>query len=309
MAVALFAQSTGIDLSLLPAPTAAQVGTQLRGLNTTNLTFEDVLVSSVQDIAALDPTITNTLEAGYKGLIDDRLLLGIDVYYTEIQDFVGPLRVETPNVFLHTEDLAAYLANFLPADQAAAIAAGMGGISGSADPATRGIPLATVTPTNTAAQDTPADILLTYRQFGKVDLWGIDVGAELLISDYWSIFGSYSFVSEDLFENLDGVTDVALNAPQHKGSLGLQYRNPRTGFSGGLRGRYVDSFPVNSGVYVGVVEDYVVADLNLAYSLPFHRNAAVTLTGLNIFNDKHIEIIGAPEISTMWLFRVRYTVQ
>ena len=66
---------------------------------------------------------------------------------------------------------------------------------------------------------------------------------------------------------------------------------------------------MNSGVFVGVVEDYVVADLNLAYSLPFHRNAAVTLTGLNIFNNKHIEIIGAPEISTMWLFRVRYTVQ
>ena len=294
VAVQLLLLGGGPDLSALPAPTAAQVSTQLRVLNTTTLAFDDVPVSLVQDVPELKSTINNTLEAGYKGVISDRLMLNLSGYYSEIDNFVSPLRVETPNVFLEPASLAAYLGNFLPQVQADAIAAGM-----------TAIPLATVAPQNTQAAN-PADILLTYRQFEKVEFWGADVGLELLLGNYWSVFGSYSYVSKELFNTGEGI--ISLNAPQNKASLGGEYRNERLGLSVGLRGRWIESFPLQSGVYVGTIDDYAVADLNIVYKLPFHRNAWVTLTSSNVLNNKHTEVIGAPELSGMYLLRFRYTL-
>ncbi len=303
---ALIAQGADPSLGFIPAPTSAQVGTQLRALNTTNLTFEDVAVAAVTDIPALEAIINNTFEAGYKGVFSDRLLVSLDAYYTEVENFISPLRVETPNVFLDPVSLEQYLANFLPAADAAQLAAAMGGISGSST--TKGIPLGTVTPVNTSATD-PADVLLTYRQFSdKIDYWGIDIGAELLLADAWSVFGSYTYLSDSLFTGLDGVGVVSMNAPQNQAALGATYSNPRIGLNVGLRGRWLDSFFLQSGVYVGQIDAYAVGDLNIAYALPFQRNAWVTLTATNFTNNKHKEVIGAPQLASMYLLRFRYTL-
>ena len=59
---------------------------------------------------------------------------------------------------------------------------------------------------------------------------------------------------------------------------------------------------------MGTIDAYAVADLNIAYKLPFHRNAWVTLTSSNVLNNKHTEVIGAPELSGMYLLRFRYTL-
>ena len=210
----IIAQGGDPFLRNLPVPTSDQVDTQLRALNTTNLTFEDVDVDVVTNIPALEAIINNTLEAGYKGVFSDRLLVSVDGYYTEVENFISPLRVETPNVFLDPVSLERYLVDLgLPAANAAQLAAAMGGISGSSNPAARGVPLGTVTPVNTSATD-PADVLLTYRQFSdKIDYWGIDIGAELLLADAWSVFGSYTYLSDSLFTGLDGVGVVSMNAP------------------------------------------------------------------------------------------------
>ena len=302
----LIAQGADPSLGFIPAPTSAQVGTQLRALNTTNLTFDSVSVEAVTDIPALQAVINNTFEAGYKGVFSDRLLVSIDGYYTEVENFISPLRVETPNVFLDRESLEQYLGNFLPPDDAADLAAAMGGISGSST--AKGIPLGTVTPVNTSATD-PADVLLTYRQFSdKIDYWGIDVGAELLLGDAWSVFGSYTYLSDSLFTGLDGVGVVSLNAPQNQAALGATYSNPRIGLNVGLRGRWLDSFFLQSGVYVGQIDAYAVGDLNITYALPFQRNAWVTLTATNFTNNKHKEVIGAPQLASMYLLRFRYTL-
>lgn len=53
----------------------------------------------VENIGSIRSTITNTFEVGYKGILADRLLLSADVYSSQVNDFVGPLRVETPTVF------------------------------------------------------------------------------------------------------------------------------------------------------------------------------------------------------------------
>ncbi|MSS71811.1 MAG: TonB-dependent receptor [Candidatus Latescibacteria bacterium] len=69
-------------------------------LNPQTRGFDPVPDSGVADIPKIRPTITKTFELGYKGVVQNKVLITVDLYRTETEDFVGPLRVETPNVFL-----------------------------------------------------------------------------------------------------------------------------------------------------------------------------------------------------------------
>ena len=295
-------QSRGTDISGIPAPTAADVGTVMRSLNTTNRSF--ATVADVADVDPLKPQITNSLEIGYQGFFANRTRIGVDAYYSRIESFISPILVASPNAFLDRASLAAYLSNYMPAFQAAQLAAAIAGIDGNAT--LTGIPLGTVTPVVTVGD--PYDLLLTYRNFGDVDLWGVDFGATLMASDQLSFSASYSFVNRNFYENLDGISDLALNSPMNKASLAATYRNDRTGLAVELRGRYVDAFPVNSGVYIGEIDAYTLMDASATYALPFARSTEIGLAGTNLLDDRHREFVGAPELGRMVLFRIRQTL-
>ena len=72
-----------------------------------------------------------------------------------------------------------------------------------------------------------------------------------------------------------------------------------------LRGRYVDEFPMNSGVFVGNVDAYTLMDANVTYALPFSRGTDVSLSASNLFDDRHREFVGAPELGRMVILRLR----
>jgi iron complex outermembrane receptor protein len=303
--VAAVQAQTGKDISGIPAPTAADVKTVLRVLNTTDGSFSDVNAADVRDIRPIEPTITNSFEAGWRGLVGDRLMVSLDVYHTRKDDFVGPLIVETPNAFLDTQSLTAYLSKFLPAAQAAQLAAGIGGLSGNPD--VTGIPLGTVVPDNPLTEN--ADMMVTYRNFGEVSLWGSDVGAQFLVNDRLSFQGSYSYVSKDYWtaQEVGGLSPIALNAPPSKASLAANYDNP-SGFVGELRGRYVDSFAMNSGVYIGDIDSYGLVDASVGYHIPMTRGSALlTLSAQNLFDDRTQQFVGAPAMGRLIMTRIRYT--
>lgn len=252
------------------------------------------------------PTITNTYEAGYKGVVADKLSLSLDVYRSEIKDFVGPLRVETPNVFLTNQSVSAFLRTRLTgAGLPAAVAQGLAAqLAGSA----AAIPLGTVAPD----QRDNSDLILTYRNFGDVELWGADMGFQFLATNRFSVNGSLSWVSEECFDfNEDGsctsATDISLNAPKIKGSFGARYVDQISGLSLDGRVRYSDAFIMNSGVYLGEVDSYAVVDANIGYKLPVAAEAMVSLTVSNIFNDVHREFVGAPELGRLALLKLQYT--
>ena len=256
-------------------------------------------------IAAIQPTIYNTFEVGYKGLIGNRLLLSADVYSQRIKDFVGPLRTETPTVNWDAAQVQAFVLGRLgPSIQAGALtqAQAVGIITALA-----GIPIGTVAPD----QAPGTDLILTYRNFGDVDLWGADLAFQFLATDRVSFTGSYSYVSEECFDfNSDGScsssSDISLNAPTNKGSFGARYEDKVAGFTIDGRARYTDSFAMNSGVYIGNVESYTSIDMNLGYRLPMARSATITFTATNLFNNVHQEFIGAPAIGRLFLARLSY---
>lgn len=290
----------GPDLSGVTPPNGTQVGTVMRTLNPTTRAFNTV--SDVSDVPEQRPQINNTAEIGYKGFIANRLSLGLDLYYSRIEHFISPLFVATPSVFLERASLAAYLVSQgFSAFQAAQLAAAIAGIDGS--PSVTGIPLGTVTPVSTVGD--PYDIFVTYRNFGTVDLWGADLGASFLATDQLRFTGTYSFVNKNFFPNRDNVADIALNAPMNKATLSANYRDDRRGFSVELRGRYVDLFPMTSGVYVGTVKDYTLMDANVTYGLPFLPATEVSLSATNLFDKRHQEFVGAPELGRLVVGRIR----
>ena len=90
-------------------------------------------------------------------------------------------------------------------------------------------PIAIVQPVenNPGVGMTP-ELMLSYRNFGKVSFYGADIAFQYLASDALSLFGNVSLVSDDFFDEKEldeegtGLT-LALNAPMTKGSAGFNY--------------------------------------------------------------------------------------
>jgi iron complex outermembrane receptor protein len=290
------AAQAGVNISGVPRPTAAQVPTVMFARNAENQPFV-VQPGDVRDIGRLKPTITSTYEVGYNGLVADRVRVAADVYFEKKTDFVGPLIVETPTAHFAGTQLAAYLvANGVAPAQAAAIT-----------PLIAGTPIGVVTPDNPLTE-TP-ELILTYRNFGDLDRWGGDLAFDILITDRVSLTGSYSYVNKNFFprSEVGGVSDVALNAPKNKGTLGVAYRQQPTGLTVDLRGRWTEGFPMNSGVFVGTIESYTVVDASVAYRFPFAQNTILSVNVQNLFGNEHREFIGAPELGRLILSQLQVT--
>ncbi len=292
--------------AIIGHPGAGDLQTALARFNSENPSVPFIPdATGPKTVARIRPTITNTLEAGYKGVLKDRLRLAIDVYSSWIKDFVGPLRVETPNVFLTGASVNTFLVNRMEA--AGIPTAAAQGLAAQIAAAAAQVPLGTIAPD----QRNNSALVLTYRNFGNVNLWGSDLGFEFLATNRVTLNGSFSYVSKECFDfNHDGncysTQDVALNAPTKKGSLGARYEDKLAGFSVGGRVRYSDAFPMNSGVYVGKVHQYTVLDANADYKLPWASGASVSLTVSNVFDRLHQEFVGAPAMGRIALLRLQY---
>lgn len=300
-AVVQVMRAYGADLSSIPAPTATQVPTVLRTLDPGAGVFR-TYSGTPRDIEPLEPTITNSFEVAYTGLLAQRLLLNVSVYAMRRRNFRGPLAVETPNAFLDTNALAGYLGRFMPSAQAGALAVAIGGLDASQQ--APGIPLGTVGPDHALAG---SDIVLTYRNFGNISLWGTDLSAEWAPSSRFTAAGTYSYTSENYFApRRAGETALALNAPRHKVAVNALWREPGAELTAELRARHVSAFPMVDGIWVGDVAAFTVADIEVGRGLPGVPGARLTLTVQNVFNDRHAEFVMAPVLGRLFLSRLEY---
>lgn len=287
----------------LSNPDPGALGTVLRRFNQETLSFEPD--EGPSPIERMKPTISNTFELGYKGLIADRLLVAADVYSNRLRDFVGPLRVETPSVFYDPATVQSFVLGRLnPLIQAGQV---------TPEQATEIITNFSMLPVGTVAPDQSpnSDLLLTYRNFGDVDLWGADLSFQFLATDKVSITGSYAHVSQECFDfngddDCASSEDIALNAPTNKGSIGARFDDRLLGLTLEGRLRYSDAFPMNSGVYVGEVPSYTVVDANVSYQLPWAPGATATVTATNLLDNIHREFLGAPEVGRLLMVRLAY---
>lgn len=284
---------------------------------------------TVKNLAPVRNSVTSTIEAGYKGIIKDKFAVTLDVYQTRITDFVSPLRVETPNVFLDPTTLANVIGTGITANGAkpenafytfilnsfldtAQVVQGIQ-IDGNSNgngleelttllvKANAQVPFGTVTPTST----NDPSILLTYKNFGDVTLYGAEFGLNYYANENLKLGGTVAWVSDEEFETEGQV--IALNAPQYKAGLTANWSLPKPGLDVGVRYRWQDAFPVNSGVYVGTVQAMNIIDLNLGYTLPFSKNTQLALSIQNLLDNQVAQFVGAPQIGRFTMFQISHT--
>jgi len=269
----------------------------------------------------LQPTITQSLEAGYKGILGRRVLFAVDVYYTKKKDFVGPVLRESPVALLTNIDgeLTPALAQAIAANAQLNGALGQLGLNaatvagivvGFAKPNLQRLPVAVVQPDH---NQVPGEIFATYRNFGNVDFFGVDASVQINASNRLSFFGNLSYVSDDFFDNkeLDEANtslELALNAPKFKAKGGFSYNIPQ-GFGFNAAARYSDGFPVRSGTtYIGDVEDYFLLDVGAGYDLSkWAPGMTFDIMVQNVLDKEHREFIGAPKLGRLGLARLNFT--
>jgi iron complex outermembrane receptor protein len=308
--------------ALLPTELSETINAILRSLATGEVLAPD----QIQDVEPVRPSITNTIEAGYKGVISNKLLVSVDVYSSRIKDRVAGLQAVTPGAFLDApnllrvlgKDVAARLvASGVPPAQAAAQA---GAIVQQLTPTIAqfaALPVGVINPeqqANSPTKDT--DVIATYRNFGEVTVNGMDLSFFYNATANWAFGVNYSFVTENgfnifkrpnrvIYRNVDNTgNNIPLNAPGNKVALSIQYRAPQRGYDAELRGRYIDGFPHETGVFIGEVQTYSVLDFNFGYELPFSKGTRWSINALNILDKKHREFIGAPIMGRLILTRL-----
>lgn len=325
-------EPTAQGLVSLLAPAATQVSGfsqgQLALLNTSIGVFEPLGATTLVDIDPLKPTTTNTVEVGYNGIFNNRVLFAVDAYYTNKSNFVGPLRMESPFVLVPTlsTDLIGGLTTAitnntqlkgqldlmgLPAQSVAGLLVQLAAAS-LPDGQT---PVAVIeAEENSVGVGNLPEAFLSYRNFGSVDYLGADLSIQVLATDDLTLFGNMSLVSDDYFDPEDlgeepnSGLEIALNAPRVKFKMGGRY-SKRNSFSVGASARFTDSFPILSGPYVGDLPSYFLVDLSFGYDFGSMVEGLRFDVGIqNVMDDRHREFVGAPEIGRMGMARLTYTM-
>ena len=173
-------------------------------------------------------------------------------------------------------------------------------------PTLASVPLGTIVPD----QRSNSDLMLSARNYGQFSILGMDLGIEAHVTDQVTLSGSYSYVSDECYDanndgNCLGADDIALNAPTAKGAIGLDVDNKISGLFYGARLRMSAGFPVNSGVYRDVLEAVNVVDMNAGYRLP-GTGTTISTTINNVFNNKHKEFVGVPDMGLLALLQVQF---
>jgi len=308
-------------------PGLANIQTVLRSLGSST----DIDPASITDLEPLAASFNNTYEAGYKGLMGQRVRFDIATYYQSRGDVSTPATIATPSAHMVQASAAAHMqpriqavlqgAGF-PAAQAAATATAM---ANSLATSFQVVPMGTVT-FNNARLAPGADVIATYRRLDKeVELWGSDVALDFLLTDAVTLTGTYGYASKVVFEDVVDQRNApfTLNAPGHKASLTARYASAVRSWGGELRGRYMDGFPVNSGVYssYGTFADpdggtysyesvpvNMLVDAGVNYRFQVSgRNALWSVTVTNLLNNERPTFAGVPAIGRMALTRLQYS--
>lgn len=278
---------TGEDIADIPAPTSSQVATQFAALDPASMRAPRFIATTASAVVDLPPRgrgINQTLEFGYKGVVGGRVLLTVDGYVTRLEDPIGPLFTATPSVFFDSASLAAYLAGFRTPQEAARL----GGLIGA-------IRVGNVSPRE--AYD-PQEILLVRRQGGGYTLWGADVSVTVVVGGQVEMTGTYSWLSRNVVSDIPEIGAVNLTAPRNKGAVGLRYQGERPRLTALLEGRAVGGF-LPPGVNAEEIEPYAVLDAMVSYQLPWTARVSLSLNVSNLFDHRHREIGGAPELGRL----------
>ena len=315
---------TGLLTSLNPIlstlrPTAANIGTVLR-IGSTAVTAADA-----KDLTPLSASFDNTMELGYKGIINDKLRVSLDLWY-QVRSGVGaPIGQANPLVFFDPTTLGSYLttnisaglqAGGMPAATANATAAAY---AGNLVPLMAQLPQGALAFTNPKLANDQS-IIATYTQgLGEIDVHGIDMSFDYQMDDKWMLSGTFSHIGKIVFPEVGGTANpVMSNSPKYRASSTVHYNDDTEGLTFDASLRFSDAFPVNSGLLNSLgsppnsastalypsVPAYTLADVGASFRLAKKTTMAITVS--NLLDTRVATFVGTPQIGRLIMTRFRW---
>ena len=269
----------------------------------------------------------DTWEFGYVGLVADKLRVSLDVYNRAV-DGGTVVAALAPSFGLQgidalgmdlgagvAEKLTPYLIEQLtplgpvlpaPVEQVAAQIAGAyaagytqggNGFAQGIAPLANNFILATVQ-AESAPDNGVTHIPTGYKTFESYSYTGMDIGLEYYIKEDFSVFGNYSYISENMFETVikgtDGQTGInAISAPKNKFRLGANYGGA-LGWRANLSFQHDDSFLSFDGQFSGQTDEKNLVDFGIGYKFDF--GLTVSAGAQNLFNSEYRAYPNMPKI-------------
>ncbi len=259
----------------------------------------------------LQSTIISSLSLEYRIEAEGRGSISARIGHSSVDNFIGPLRVGTPTVFFDPASARAFIEKRVePMVRLGIVFPELRDllIHDLTDLVSQ-LPVGTIMPD----QVTSPGLLLTYRNYGRVDFWTAGLSAEVALTPALSIEGAYAHVSEQCFDfaeraatDCSDLEDISLNLPKTRSRFSIRYQAPDSGFSAEARMRRQRGFYANAGVHAGDLEGYTVLDAQVRFPLPGLPRASAALTASNFLDDRHQEFIGAPEIGRLVVASLTY---
>jgi outer membrane receptor for ferrienterochelin and colicins len=216
-----------------------------------------------------------TFEVGYKGTLANRFFLTLDYYENHMENFITDLiPAVNPTLGILNPAFGPYRA---PSGLAEPFASELEAAVGGAIP----------TVTNDPVTELAILKIITYTNFGEVDVRGFEMGLSARIDESWSFDMAYNWFDFEVREQIEQ-DPLRANAPENQLALGVSYQAER--FSGSLRYRYVEAFDWAAGAFSGPVPSYDLLDLAAQYS--FSDRIELTLNISNLADDLHYQAFG-----------------
>lgn len=300
---------------------------------TRNFAASKLDVANFSNLKRINNSYTSTLELGYKGLFFKKLSLTVDAYWSRISNYVSALQSASGAVmfdwqtYLGQKEAGGKLYDNLKAGDATLdnllkpslnnnprfqnstiVASDTSTVWDELVVLMNQLPIGTITP------DDPkyigSDFILTYKNLGRLDVFGIDFGFQYNIYDgpqhNFSAGGSFSWVDKDQFVLSTGQS-VPLNAPKVKASVTADHLFKKSGWGIGATFRYQRGYEANSAIYFGYVKPAYLLDMRLSYRPNFYKGLLLSVNVNNATNYQWRTFPGTPLMGTQFFARAQVT--
>ncbi len=295
---------------------------------------QDVSKLFAKNLNKINNQYTQTIELGYKGVIAGKLSLQLDGYWTRVTNYVSALKPASGAVMF---DWKTYLGEKAPGGRLydnlqlaggfydnALKSAGLNGNPSlqndsivASDSTTcwdelvvlmHQLPLGTITPND--PELVGSDFLLTYKNVGRLDVFGIDFGLQydVIKSDLHLVTmgANMSWVDKDKFTLTSGET-IYLNAPKLKSSFSFDHSLKKIGFDYGFNFRYQMGYHASSAIYEGDVKPAYLLDLRMCYRPSFYKGLLLCINVNNVTNYQWRSFPGTPLMGTTFYAKAQVT--
>ncbi len=252
-----------------PSVIAAQQAYQNNG----DLAAARALLSPVE-FKDFDTEKVNTFEVGYKGLINNKLLIDAYYYFSAYQDFVA--EVDFAQTALGGTD-------------------GNPPYEGPANP--DGIVMQTV-PLQRYGFDVNAD--------GTVNTHGFALAADYSLSKGYTLGGNVAY--NQLIDQNDLIAQgfrAAYNTPEWRYNLRFSNRKLTENFGFNIVWRWQDAFLWESSIGEGIIPAYQTLDAQVSYKLPDFKSI-IKIGGSDILNQRYTTSFANPRMGAVYYIAITF---